>query len=228
MQPTKEKSPPLIPIQPAPQIPCTPHQLLILVLLHLQLPLPLHADREHLATHALLLVPHPALAHALPERCGRSRLLHVLQRRTVRNIRYLAAGGRALLDRQRSCVRAVLRLRLWRQRRGVLGHGHGRCGGVEGLVAPRQDVLREGDRVLAVEVGDVVWLGGEGGAEGLVGTPAVLLGGAVEGAHGVRERREDVGHAVRAGCEDCGEGSRGYGFREGCGHGDGAVQREER
>ena len=34
----------LISIKPSPQVPCTPHKFLILVLLHLQLSLPLHAD----------------------------------------------------------------------------------------------------------------------------------------------------------------------------------------
>jgi hypothetical protein len=34
----------LISIQSSPQVPCTPHELLVLVLLHLQLPYPLHAD----------------------------------------------------------------------------------------------------------------------------------------------------------------------------------------
>ena len=37
----------LITIQPSPQIPCTPHKLLILMLLHLQLPLSLYTNGPH-------------------------------------------------------------------------------------------------------------------------------------------------------------------------------------
>lgn len=89
-------------------------------------------------------------------------------------------------------------------------------------------MLWEGDCVLGVEVCDVVWLGGEGGAESLIGTEAVVGGCAIEGANGARESGEDVGDAVGGvGGEDGGESAGGDGFGEGGGDGDGAVQGEE-
>lgn len=38
----------LVPVESAPQVPCALHQLLVLVLLHLELPLALHGDEAHL------------------------------------------------------------------------------------------------------------------------------------------------------------------------------------
>lgn len=145
----------------------------------------------------------------------------------MRYVCHLAERGGALLDRQGSSVRAFRLSGLGRWS-SVNGHGDRWRRSVEWLVASRQDVLREWDSVLAVEVCDVVWLGGEGGAECLVGAEAVVGGSAIEGADGARESREDVGDAVGGvGGEDGGEGRGGDGFREGGGDGDGAVEGEE-
>lgn len=224
----QKKTPLLIPVQPSPQIPRPLHQLLILMLLHLQLPLPLHTNRIHLSSRPLLHISQPPLPHALPKRRRHRRLRNILQRSAARHVRDLAKRGGALLNRQSSSVCAFRLAWLWR-RLSVDGHRDRWRGGVEGLVATRQDVLREGDGVLGVEVGDVVWLGGEGGAEGLVGAPGVGGGGAVQGADGAGEGGEDVGDAVGGGGgEDGGEGRGGDGFGEGGGDGDGAVEGEER
>lgn len=169
------------------------------MLLHLQLPLPLHAKRPHIRSRALLHIPLPALTHALPKRRRHRRLSHILQRRAVRYVRHLSERRGALLDRQGSSVGAFRLGGLGGRWRSIDRHRDRRGRGVEGLVAPGQDVLREGDCVLAVEVGDVVWLGGEGGAEGLVGAEAVVGWAAVEGADGAGEGGEDVGDAV-GGC----------------------------
>ena len=80
----------LITIQSPSQIPCTPHELLILVLLHLQLPLSLDAN----SPNAILLCSFPvsflADIHALQESCrhGWGILLH--ERRAVCHVRYFA------------------------------------------------------------------------------------------------------------------------------------------
>jgi hypothetical protein len=65
---------PLITIQSPPQIPRPPHQLLILMLLHLQLPLPLNTNRPNrtLLSPLLqkLLIPLLANIHAFAKPCG--------------------------------------------------------------------------------------------------------------------------------------------------------------
>ena len=128
-------------------------------------------------------------------------------------VRHLAERGGTLLDRQGGGVRAFCLGRLGRRWSSIDGHGHWRGGGVEGLVTSRQDVLREGDGVLGVEVCDVVWLGSEGGTEGLVGAEVGVFLCAVEGADGAGEGGEDVGDAVGGVVgEDGGEGAGGDGF----------------
>src|SRR6266480_3233817 len=52
---------------PSPQIPRSPHQLLVLVLLHFQLPLPLHTDQHHAPLFsAWLFSISPSLPELLP------------------------------------------------------------------------------------------------------------------------------------------------------------------
>jgi hypothetical protein len=97
----------LISVQPTSQIPRTPHKLLVFMLLHLQLPLPLHAYRKH-TTILCHLFPIPFLAyiHAFTK-SGRQGCL-LLQRGTVSHIRDLAMLIGRFLNRQDSCVSSEL------------------------------------------------------------------------------------------------------------------------
>lgn len=217
------------------------------MLLHLQLPLPLDANRlprRHLAP-PLLKPPLPP-AHPVQKPPRRARLLHlhIQQRAAVRHIRHLAIRIRRLLNRQHRRVRAVqhgllglglgrrqaLRLRL----RGV--HRHRRRRRVERLVPPVHDVLWERDGVAAagqrVEVRHAVLAvsllrlrADRLAQQPVLGDPARLLGAAAR----AREGGEDAAGGALGGArgEDGREGVRGDGFGEGRGDGDGAVEGEE-
>jgi hypothetical protein len=103
------QKPHLITIQPPSQIPRSPHKLLVLVLLHLQLPLSLYADRPH-ATFRPFPISFLADVHALQESCWDHRWVFLHQGRGVCHVGYFAVLVGGLFDREDGCVGSVLRL----------------------------------------------------------------------------------------------------------------------
>jgi len=175
---TKDKEPHLITIQPPPQIPRPPHQLLILMLLHLQLPLPLNTNGPHSGILLASAVQEPVIAllpdiHALAEIRGRAvRVLDVGRRGElgffdvgdqgggVRHVGYFAGGVGGLGDCEDRFVGAVLGVAVWcgfGREHLLVGHGLWRGWGIKGPVVTREDVLREWDlgvRRALVEMSD--------------------------------------------------------------------------
>ena len=227
---------PLVTVQTSSQVTCPPHELLVLVLLHLQLALSLDTDRVHLAPLlAPILISLPPLVHALGKAAVHAWLLHINQRGGVRAVCDLAVDIGALLNCQGSSVGPVLNLIGCSLQASpeALGQVHRNwCRWwVEWLVATLHDVLWERNGVIAwkaVEVGDVLIAVCVDGCAQLVrlGVPLLL----VESLYCAREGGEDVVDALALGAarKDGSERLIGDGFREWGGDGDRAVEGEER
>jgi len=103
------------PIEPPPQVPRALHQLFVLVLLHLQLPLSLDGNEEHLDPFRARCSPDHALSRrsgvllgALLLEVDSLALLHALAERLMRSAR--SVRGRLLLGEERLADGRVLRL----------------------------------------------------------------------------------------------------------------------
>lgn len=175
----------LTPLQLPPQRPRPPHELLILMFLHLQFPLPLHADRPHAILFRLLLsIPLPPYLHALHKsRWCSSRFIFV-NFGAMGLERELAVRVGGFFDRQDGGVCSVLSFRCSFGAGGkgfgsVVGLGHRWWWGVEGEVHAGEDVVREVQYGVPIMVALVLCFrfGGNGSPQfiGLV-VPLILLG----------------------------------------------------
>ena len=108
---TSVKKTHLIAIQSSPQIPCALHELLVLVLLHLQLPYPLHADGQHIVLfRPLFPVSFLSNLHPLKKPGGCCRGFFCYQGRAVGHVCHIAICIGRFFDRENSCVCPVLGL----------------------------------------------------------------------------------------------------------------------
>jgi hypothetical protein len=191
-------------IQLSPLVSCPLHQLLVLLLLHLQLLLPLHTDGMHIVQPRpeRILIPQLPQRHALQERPGRHILLDEL--RAVREDLDLAVRIRRLLNCQNGLVDAVRGSGLFHIGGGL--HLHGRGTGLLGerWRAEGQELAAHGVQldidgrlgsvwVLEVDAGRVLHV------LDLVGAEGHLAHGALETVDRVGEGRCHVGHALGLG-----------------------------